>query len=58
MDPNEALAIIRTEISKVLDENDPNNPELLAEAMRGLDEWLSKGGYLPDEWKAMSNNGW
>lgn len=58
MDPNETLRIIRAQVGMILDENDGNSPEALAEAVRDLDGWLSKGGFLPSEWQAQSNNGW
>jgi hypothetical protein len=29
-----------------------------AEVMRGLDEWFSKGGFLPDEWLKGWLKGW
>lgn len=50
MNPNEALKIIRREVSKILDENDASNPETLAETVRSLDEWLSHNGYPPEAW--------
>ncbi len=56
MDPNETLARIRDAL-KVM-----NNPkvggaryihesEKLAAAFADLDEWLSKGGFLPEDWE-------
>lgn len=50
MDPNETLRIIRAQVGMILDENDGNSPEALAEAVRNLDEWMSKGGFSPDAW--------
>lgn len=67
MDPDAALAAIRTALARFrpkLDEGEPcpacgytNHAHWcaevgdLADAFEGLDEWLSKGGFLPDAWK-------
>jgi hypothetical protein len=52
MDPNETLRRLRA----CADEDDPfNAAELLPvmqEHFRALDEWLSKGGFVPDAWNA------
>lgn len=42
MDPNAVLAEIR---AYVKDDESP-----LAEAVIALDEWMSRGGFLPDAW--------
>lgn len=57
MDPNEALKTIRTFTENIglLDYDNPREIRdallELAEAVAGLDEWLSKGGFLPDAWQ-------
>lgn len=55
MDPNACLARIR--ILQTLIESGPQDPDSmhyhaneLSEAMQDMDEWLSKGGFLPDAW--------
>jgi hypothetical protein len=57
MDPNENLREIR-EITKELDSGSylsSREVELKADRLvslvMGLDEWLSKGGFLPKEWE-------
>lgn len=45
MDPNATLVRIRELI------NDGDSADvLLIEAFNNLDEWLSKGGFLPNDW--------
>lgn len=45
MDPNAALQKVRELI------NDGDSADvLLVEAFEALDDWLSKGGFLPDDW--------
>lgn len=63
MDPNETLRMIRLYTKRINGElpSDETIVELaqnLAEYVGALDEWLSKGGFLPSEWQAVSNNGW
>ena len=43
MDPNETLAIIRNSFAAT-------DYEAAEEAFEALDEWLSRGGFLPKEW--------
>lgn len=63
MDPNEALRQIRLYIKQMQVEDQPvgignqnAKPEFiqhardLAETFEGLDEWMSKGGFLPKAW--------
>lgn len=58
MDPNAALRTIREErvaLEKLLDQSGSlwaieDAAAELASAVRDLDEWLSNGGFLPDEW--------
>jgi hypothetical protein len=62
MDPNEALRQIRLLIKQMQLEDGPVSagarPEFiqhardLAETVEGLDEWLSKDGFLPDDWRS------
>ncbi|AYF78025.1 hypothetical protein D7D52_34125 [Nocardia yunnanensis] len=59
MDPNAALTRIR-ELLKASDdlgyvEGSDQNPAVgmlfhLIDAVEGLDQWLSQGGFLPKEW--------
>ena len=58
MDPNAALANLREAIrvwdAASPDDTDPSTESSYAadaiEAARDLDEWLSKGGFLPEAW--------
>lgn len=54
MDPNATLAKLRHAIESFEDQSDPILAEIAAqemfEAAQDLDEWLSKGGFLPDAW--------
>lgn len=52
MDPNAMLAFIRERLQTVrqLRDSTPSAIEL-ATAIDDLDEWLSKGGYLPADWQ-------
>lgn len=52
MDPNKLLEEIRT-FSGVIRDTEGDTPAeavALAERMDALDEWLSKGGFLPGDW--------
>lgn len=55
MDPNEALRQIRR-ITRAMPAEDIGYEEAvdslneLIECVRSLDEWLGKGGFLPDAW--------
>jgi hypothetical protein len=54
MDPNAALELIRRlvkESDTCTDNQAPHLLEQLAVAVDGLDEWLSRGGFLPDPWQ-------
>ena len=61
MDPNATLAELRGAASRIVDELDhERQPDLddvqrIAEAFQDLDEWLSKGGFLPADWTNESN---
>ena len=50
MDPNAALA----EAKEILADRDVTDEYLprLADIFEALDDWLSKGGFLPDEWQS------
>lgn len=51
MDPNAALAEIREITAHILDGKPDSGQALrLAELSEALDEWLSKGGFLPSAW--------
>jgi hypothetical protein len=63
MDPNEALRLIRAYIKQMRVEDTPaggvgTSPTFvqhardLAETVEGLDEWLSKDGFLPADWRS------
>lgn len=49
MDPSAALATIRRLLVRVQEHQDLEVNEF-AEAVRGLDEWLTNGGSLPGLW--------
>jgi hypothetical protein len=52
MDPNAALVSIRELVSLLVDSPfaTPQETEL-AELVQGLDEWLTRGGFLPTAWE-------
>lgn len=52
MDPNETLRLIRELGNELVRDgcHDPNATEELIDLFGVLDEWLSKGGFLPDAW--------
>ena len=49
MDPDEVLHRLRVEVQEVLRGEEPS-PAAMAEAFEALDQWLSKGGFLPSDW--------
>lgn len=56
MDPDEALRELRLQAAAVTDlvDADQDVPEglvAMAERFRTLDEWLSRGGFLPRDWE-------
>jgi hypothetical protein len=57
MDPNEALETMRkcaASITRMVDrgaEPDADDATELAESLKALDEWLSRGGFLPAAWE-------
>jgi hypothetical protein len=52
MDPDECLRTIR-EIVQRINDDDHLESDLgeLSDAFEALDGWLSRGGFLPDDWK-------
>lgn len=48
MDPDTCLAEIRELVAQSLTEDDDTR---LAEHVQALDEWLSRGGFLPAPWR-------
>ena len=56
MDPNEALRLARGVVEKFHQPDDDSETDLedlrrLVEAFDALDGWLSRGGFLPEEWE-------
>lgn len=57
MDPNEALRRIRGVVQRIGDDASARTLDAFSEleeitdAAQALDEWLSKGGFLPDGWR-------
>lgn len=56
MDPNETLERLRMAVRAFRACNDEfdrhwDHPETLVDAAEALDEWLSKGGFLPEAWQ-------
>lgn len=56
MDPDEALRLAREAAGEIENADDDGTLEgsqvgQLVEAFTALDEWLTKGGFLPDAWK-------
>lgn len=50
MDPNAVLAKIRAAVEESFTVSDCSVDDI-AEAFQALDEWLSKGGFLPAAWR-------
>lgn len=50
MDPNANLKEQRELAKKILEENNREDVDRLAELVLALDEWLSKGGFPPTDW--------
>ncbi len=56
MDPDETLYYILTHANKLLDvdlthEEFVNVAMEMAEAFRDLDNWIRRGGFLPNDWQ-------
>lgn len=49
MDPTQCLRDLREAV-------DRGDCETAAERFRDLDEWLSRGGFLPGQWASMREN--
>lgn len=50
MDPNATLAQLREGINALDKRVDRYVLDRAVEMFQALDEWLSKGGFLPDDW--------
>lgn len=55
MDPNEVLRLIRESVAELRNSDDDNTLDgsqvgQLVDAIEALDEWLTKGGFLPSAW--------
>lgn len=64
MDPNVTLARIRELVSELIGvEFDPDSNQggviddaaELAEQVKALDEWMSRGGFVPREWTSLAD---
>jgi len=56
VDPNATLKELRDLVSDAIDRDERLNTEdtyRLAELVRALDGWLTKGGFLPQAWEDM-----
>lgn len=53
VDPNFALMMIR-EIIKDYEAGNSADVHTIIECFNALDQWMSKGGFLPNEWKEKS----
>ena len=52
MDPDATLAIVRTLVTAHLAGTaDTDDTSALVDAVHALDEWLSRGGFLPSDWQ-------
>ena len=53
MDPNATLEHIRdlAGVLRMYNGNPASKADELVDAINDLDEWLSKGGFLPDDWQ-------
>ena len=55
MDPNANLQEQREIVERMLDDNsehiDTGDAVRLADLVQALDEWITKGGFLPDAWR-------
>lgn len=47
---NLARKIIRRADREALNKTDSEDAVFLAELLQGMDQWLNKGGHLPDRW--------
>jgi len=51
MDPNATLAALRKAIEEWRETGDTDLADDLANHAESLDWWLSKGGFLPTDWR-------
>src|SRR5947199_7906771 len=51
MDPNHTLTHIRKTIAESTTAADCGNSHTVVELIEALDQWLSQGGFLPDDWQ-------
>ena len=61
MDPNEALKRIRATVARLQETDDagdndydPQDVSELYQHVQALDEWITRGGFLPDAWQVKS----
>jgi len=53
MDPNETLKVLREMVARVFaDDNADDNATELAETFDNLDNWITRGGFLPEGWQS------
>ena len=53
MDPNATLELIRDAVQRV--QADDGGELELADLVKNLDEWITRGGVLPDDWQPMED---
>lgn len=54
MDPNKVLKKARAKAERILnDDSNTAEAQAFAEHFQALDEWLSNGGFLPEDWRAL-----
>ena len=52
MDPNETLDAIRRVIKRINEgESQSDDFEGICDLFEAFDEWMSKGGFLPTDWR-------
>lgn len=51
MDPNEVLKTLRELSTEALNSGDSSLAFAALERFENLDEWISRGGFLPDSWQ-------
>ncbi len=51
MDPNEALAQLRRYADAAVDDAPEDWLDMAPELFQALDDWLSRGGFLPADWQ-------
>lgn len=55
MDPNQVLKNARASVARIDESITPSEEDVaaLADAFEALDDWLSRGGFLPTEWSGL-----